>query len=187
MILFAVVASGFARAGAFVVATVILVVYGLVLALQPMPGRQLLSRTGATSARHHRSGAPRPAGVGRRAAPSILLNPLDETIFAFVIAFLQDDRGMSVGTAGLTVVAADIGGIGALLLAPRLVGRSDDHLLVATGVALAASVAAFAVLPDRFAFVPLVVVGAGVAVAWTVLQHRELTLRPGQAGTDSAR
>ncbi len=184
VILFAVVAAGYSWRGAFAVAAVILVAYGIVLAWHPLPP--------ATP----EPDAPRPMGVIRQVLRdprvwvlsllTILLNPLDETIFAFGIAFLEEERGLSASVAALSVAVANVGGIAALLLAPKLEGRDDDRLLVACGVALAASVAGFVLLPGALAVVPLLGVGAGVALAWTVLQHRELTLRPGQAGTTGA-
>jgi predicted MFS family arabinose efflux permease len=184
VILFVVLGTGFSWRGAFVVAAVILVVYAGVLALQPLPA--------ATP----EPDAPRPLGaiaqvlrdpqVWVLALLSILLNPLDETIFAFGIAFLQDDRGFSTSVAALAIALVDVGGIVALLQTSRLEGRDDDHLLVACGIGLAVSVGGFVVLPGPLALVPLVALGAGVALAWTVLQHRELTLRPGQAGTTGA-
>ena len=76
------------------------------------------------------------------------LNPLDETVFAFGIAFLQEDRGLvGVGRRARRRRSPTVGGIGALLLAPRSRATHDDRLLVASGIGLAASVAAFAVLP----------------------------------------
>jgi len=184
LILFAVVALGFSWRGAFAVAAALLVAYAAVLAMHPLP--PATPEPEAPRAMGTIAQVLRDPRVWVVAALSILLNPLDETVFAFVIAFLQEDRGLSVSTAGLAVVAADVGGIAALALTPRLEGRPDDHLLVVAGVALAAALGAFLVLPGPLAILPLALVGAGVAVTWTVLQHRELTLRPGQAGTTGA-
>jgi predicted MFS family arabinose efflux permease len=184
VILFAVVASGYSWRGAFVVAAVVLVAYAALLALHPLPPAVL--EPDAPRPRHVIGQVLRDPRVWSLALLSILLNPLDETVFAFVIAFLQDERGLALSTAGLAVVAANVGGIVALLLTPRLQGRDDDHVLAACGVVLAAAIGAFVVLPPVLALVPLAALGAGVAIGWTVLQHRELTLRPGQAGTTGA-
>lgn len=184
VILFAVVASGFSWRLAFAIVAAILVAYAVLLAAHPLPR--------ATPARD----APRPMGtiaqvlrdprVWVLALLTILLNPLDETVFAFGIAFLEEERGLTASFAALSVAVANVGGIAALLLAPKLEGHDDDHVLVACGAGLAVSTAAFVLLPGWLAVPPLLGVGAGVALAWTVLQHRELTLRPGQAGTTGA-
>ena len=184
VILFAVVASGSSWRVAFGIVAVILVGYAALLATHPLP------------AAAPEPDAPRAMGtivqvlrdprVWVLALLAILLNPLDETVFAFGIALLEEERGLTASFAALSVGVANIGGIAALLLAPKLEGHDDDRILVTCGVGLAVSTAGFVLLPGWLAVPPLLGVGAGVAIAWTVLQHRELTLRPGQAGTTGA-
>lgn len=184
VILVAVAAAGFSWRAAFAVAAAILVAYAVVLALHPLPAAT--PDDDAPTPRAVIKQVLRDPQVWQIAALAILLNPLDETIFAFGIAFLHEDQGISLSTAALAVTVANVGGIVALALAGRIERHDDDHVLVACGGLLTGGVAAFVVLPGVLAIASLFLVGAGVAMAWTVLQHRHLTLRPGQAGTVGA-
>jgi predicted MFS family arabinose efflux permease len=185
LILVGVAAAGFSWRAAFVVAAVLLVAYAAVLAMHPLPGAE--PEPDGPTPRGMIGQVLRDPQVWLLALLSILLNPLDETIFAFGIAYLGDARGIELSVAALAVGAADIGGIVALaLVIRRLEGRDDDRILVACGLGLAVSVGVFVVAPSLLVALPLLALGAGVAMAWTVLQHRELTLRPGQAGTTGA-
>jgi predicted MFS family arabinose efflux permease len=184
LILVAVTAAGYSWRAAFVVAAVILVGYGALLAVHPLPAAR--PEPDAATPRAVIGQVLRDPSVWLLAAMTILVNPLDETVFAFGIAFLGDERGIDLSLAALVITAANAGGIAALALVHRLEGRDDDRILVVCGMALALSVAGFLALPGLLIVVPLFGLGAAMAIAWTVLQHRELTLRPGQAGTTGA-
>lgn len=186
----AVAVLGLSWRAAFWAAAVLLAFYGVVLAAAPLPppatlddphvdggswGRRLLS-----------------VALDRRVCVvglmSLLMGPFDEPLIGFTIALLERERGASAAVA--TVVAL-VGVSGGLLtfavLARHLAGVAESRLLVVSGVTMTAGAAAIALVP-----VPaLVAAGAfvttvGLDVGWLALQHRTLTLRPGEVGTTKA-
>lgn len=183
-ILIGVGAIGWSWRAAFAVAGALLVAYALQLASHPLP-RAARDDDGPT-ARDHVAAVLRDPMVWVLGGLSVLINPLDETIVGFGIAYLEEERGLGASLATLAAVVATTGGILALLLPSRLARFDDDHLLVASGAVAAGSVAAFLVLPGVVALVPMLGIGAASALAWVVMQHRILTARPGAAGTTKA-
>jgi len=118
----------------------------------------------------------------------ILISILDEPFLAFAIAFFQVDRGQSAAVATLVAGAAVAGSVStAALLSIRVSEASRAQRVVAGAVVLATSAIALVVAP----WLPLQALaaagtGCGTALAWTAVEARMLTLRPGRAGTVTA-
>ncbi|MDQ3898595.1 MAG: hypothetical protein M3326_15345, partial [Actinomycetota bacterium] len=118
----------------------------------------------------------------------LLMTPFDEALLGFTIALLEHDRGASGPVATVVALAGVAGGVLSFtLLARRFEGVPDDRLLLRSSCLMAAGAVAIAFVP----FVALVAVAGlatsvGLSLAWLAVQHRSLTLRPGQVGTTKA-
>lgn len=167
-----------------------LVVYGIALGAAPLPGPappEAASHGGRSSVRVLASVArdPRVWLVGLM---SLLMGPFDEPLTGFTIALVERDLGGSAVVATLVALVGLSGGIFTYtVLARRVVNISDSRLLVVSGLTMTAGAAAIAAAAGP----ALVAVGAfvtsiGVNVGWLGLQHRTLTLRPGEVGSTKA-
>ena len=118
----------------------------------------------------------------------LLMVPFDEPLVGFTIALLENDRGASAAAATLVAFVGICGGVLAFaVLARRFEGVPDDRLLLGSVAAMTAGAVAIAAAP----VLPLVAVAGlvtsvGLNLAWLAVQHRSLTLRPGQVGTTKA-
>jgi predicted MFS family arabinose efflux permease len=184
LLLIGVAAAGMSWRAAFAIAGSLLAAYALVLAVQPIP--RAARGDDDPSPRGHVAAVLRDRRVWVLGALSVLINPLDETIVGFGIAFLEEERGLTAAVATSAALLATAGGVLGLLLAPRLERHDDDHLLVAFGILGAVGVAGFSALPGLVALAPMLLIGASAALTWVVMQHRILTVRPGAAGTTKA-
>lgn len=117
-----------------------------------------------------------------------LFGLLDEPLLGFVIAYLEQARG--VAPAGATAVTAVIVAAGlAGYLAVSAVSRrmSVRRLLIGGAAALTVSVAAIVAVPVAgVVAVAGAVFGFTGAIFYSVLQATYLSLRPGQAGATTA-
>ncbi|HEV2068852.1 MAG TPA: hypothetical protein VGR26_03570, partial [Acidimicrobiales bacterium] len=112
----------------------------------------------------------------------MLLGPLDEPMLAFLIAHLQQARGLTeTGAtliAALSVVGAFVGyatlrhWTSALALDPALLALATSALVAAPDALTASGVS--------------LLVGVFLVRVWVALQARVLRVRPGQAGTVKA-
>lgn len=202
-------AAGLGWRPAFLAAAAALAAYAALLAASPLDGddrprpasRPAFRRwLHGTSPRRHRrdgSGAAREAvaavagclrdrrvwGLG---AVSALLVPLDEPLDALAVGLLEA-RGVPLAAAAAVTAAGVVGGIVALVaLAPRLEGRGDGRLLAAAAAGAAGGLAVLVVAPAPLAAVALAGVACALDVAWLVVQHRTLTLRPEARGATKA-
>lgn len=187
------IVAGVAVAGlswrvAFGAGAVLLAVYGVVLAGAPLPG--------PVGQGVHADGANRPGlgdvlrdpAVWMIGGIGLLMGPFDEPLIGFTIALLEQERGASAAAATVVAFVGVSGGLLAFtVLARRVAGVPDHRLLAGSVAAMAAGVLAIAFVP----VLPVVALAAlvtsvGLSLAWLAVQHRGLTLRPGQVGTTKA-
>jgi hypothetical protein len=118
----------------------------------------------------------------------VLMNPFDEPLVGFTIALLEEVRGASTSAATVVTVIGLAGGVVTYaVLARPLDAWSEDALMVRGAFLVTAAAVVITTVP----VVPVVAVGAFVAsvglnIAWLGLQHRTLTIRPGQVGATKA-
>ena len=180
---------------AFAAGAVLMGLYALALTAAPLPPP---AATGATD----RPEATAADGMARRGLAAVLRDPavwvmgligllmvpFDEPLVGFTIALLEADRGASAAAATLVAFVGICGGVLAFtVLAPRLEAVPDDRLLLGSVAAMTAGAVTIVAAP----VLPLVaiaglVTAAGLNLAWLAVQHRSLTLRPGQVGTTKA-
>ena len=180
--------AGLSWRGAFATGAVLMGLYGAVLAVTPLPpppagcdGDVPLDDGGLGAV--VRDPAVWAIGLLGRA-----MGPFDETLVGFVIALLEHDRGVSPAVA---TAVAFVGLGGGLLsfttLARRLEHVDDGRVLLLAVWAMTAGAVAMVAYP-----VLLVVAAAafaesvGLNLGWLAVQHRSLTLRPGQVGRTKA-
>ena len=174
----------------FWVAAVALALYGALLAAADLPGPapQPSEEDGGRSSFRVLLSVVRDGRVWLVGLMSLLMGPFDETLLVFTIALLQQERGASVGVATLVAMVGVTGGLLAFtVLARRLEGVADSRLLVGSGLTMTAGTVMIAFLGAPV----LVMAGAFVAdvglnLGWLALQHRTLTLRPGEVGSTKA-
>jgi predicted MFS family arabinose efflux permease len=117
---------------------------------------------------------------------ALLLGPLDESLLAFLIAFAQDERGLSSTVALLLAMSTILGAIATFTV--RALRPTDPvGSLAPSTVAMAVTTVALlwfsstlAMAAAAFAF------GSAIAAFWAHLHPRILVLRPGQTGTVKA-
>jgi predicted MFS family arabinose efflux permease len=184
----AVAALGWSWRVAFGVAAALLALYGLALSATPLPPA-VRSDDGA-------DGAPRSVLLAVLRDPAVwvlgliglLMLPFDEPLFGFTIALLEQDRGASAAVATFIAFVGLSGGLVSFtVLARRFEGVADHRLLIGSVTAMTIAAVAIAVVP----VLPVVALAAfvasvGLSLAWLAMQHRSLTLRPGQVGTTKA-
>jgi predicted MFS family arabinose efflux permease len=120
------------------------------------------------------------------AATTSLLVPLDEPFLAFLIAFVEHERGLSAAAAvavAMCSVAGELFGYARQARARNAesapLGRYGTVMAVAA-VALVVVRSPVALVAGAFAF------GVGMSQLWNTLHARILQVRPGQAGTVTA-
>ena len=181
---------GFSWRAAFWVGAVALAVYGVVLAGAdlPRPARQ----TSEDGARHSSLrvllAVVRDGRVWLVGLMSLLMGPFDEALLGFTIALLQRERGVSTAVATLVALIGVSGGLLAFtVLARRLRDVPEGRLLVGSGLTmtLGALTIAYSGAPVAVA-AGAFVTDVGLNLGWLALQHRTLTLRPGQVGSTKA-
>jgi MFS family permease len=175
-----VAAAGLSWRWCFWLGAALLVVYGLWLASVPFPAPH--PSTDGTTVRGSIASVLRDPLVWIAGAAGMLLGPLDEPLLAFLIAHLENARGLTEAgatlIAGLTVVGEFVG-------YATLRRRAGN--LTSDGALLAVSTTALVAAPEAItASVAAVLVGVFLIRVWLDLQARVLTLRPGQAGTVKA-
>jgi FSR family fosmidomycin resistance protein-like MFS transporter len=182
---------------AFAVGAVAMGLYGLALAGAPLPAPPARTRVGAGdededagggSSRSSLRAVLRDPTVWLLGLIGMLMTPFDEPLVGFTIALLEQVRGASAAAATIVAFVGIAGGVLAFtVLARRFEGVADERLLVGGVAAMTAGAVAIAIVP-----VLAVVAGAalvtsiGLNLAWLAIQHRSLTLRPGQVGTTKA-
>ena len=178
-------ATGFGWRGAFWAGGAMMIVYGIFLATQPLPGP---SGPDEDEERTPWRGFLEVARDRRVIVAGLLVGVIvafDDTFVGFAVAFLTTDRGLTPTVATLAAAAGMVGGIAAAAWASRAnrrqIGLRPCAVLMFAGVLLLLSVPNVAA-----AVVGTAAVGASVNMAWIILQARYMTLRPGQAGTTSA-
>lgn len=186
---------------AFAAGAVLMGVYALALAAAPLPPPSRASGTadageeapdqgsgGGGARRLGLAAVLRDPAVWALGVIGLLMAPFDEPLVGFTIALLENDRGASTSAATLVAFVGISGGVLAFtVLARRFEGVPDDRLLLGSVTAMTAGAVFIAVAP----VVPLVAVGGlvtavGLNLAWLAVQHRSLTLRPGQVGATKA-
>ena len=181
---------GLSWRAAFWVGAAALVLYGFVLASADLPravpdppeegGRPSSFRTLLAVGRDGR--------VWLLGLMSLLMGPFDEALLGFAIALLQRERGASTAVATLVALIGVSGGLLTFtVLARRLQHVGDAPLLVVSGLTmtLGALMIAFLGAPVAVA-AGAFVTDVGLNLGWLALQHRTLTLRPGEVGSTKA-
>ena len=184
LLLAASLATGFGWRGAFWAGGAMMIVYGIFLATQPLPGPSGPDDEERTPWR----GFLEVARDRRVIVAGLLVGVIvafDDTFVGFAVAFLTTDRGLTPAVATLAAAAGMVGGIAAAAWAGRAnrrqIGLRPCAVLMFAGVLL------LLLVPNVVAAVlGTAAVGAAVNMAWIILQARYMTLRPGQAGTTSA-
>ncbi|HEX9260590.1 MAG TPA: MFS transporter [Acidimicrobiales bacterium] len=177
-------ALGWGWRPAFAITAAFVFGYGLLLAMLPLPPPTDSAESAGHAAREVLSIARDPK-VLLLSMSTMLISILDEPFLAFAIAFFQIDRGQSASVATLVAGAAVAGSVTtAAVLALRAEVGSRRRRMAAGGVVLGASAVSLVLAP----WIPLQALaaagtGCGTALAWTALEARILTLRPGRAGS----
>ena len=190
----AVAVAGFSWRSAFLVAAGLMALYAALLATVPLPppppGNGDGDEAGGSSARSVLSvlSVLKDRRVRLLGLVGLLMNPFDEPLVGFTIALLEQVRGASTSAATLVTVIGLAGGVLTYAVLARLLeGWSENALLERGAVLMTAGALVIALVP----VVAVVAVAAfaasvGLNVAWLGLQHRTLTVRPGQVGTTKA-
>ncbi|HEX2042565.1 MAG TPA: MFS transporter [Acidimicrobiales bacterium] len=181
------VAVGVSWRVAFGLGAALLVAYGLALAAAPLP-RPAPAIADGSSASGVLLAVLRDRAVWVVGLMGVLLNVFDEPLYGFTIALLEEERGASASVAILVAAVGVIGGVLAYTVLARRLEAAADHALLAgsaAAMAVGALVAALVPLLPVVAIATLVI-AVGLNLAWLGLQHRTLTLRPGQVGTTNA-
>jgi predicted MFS family arabinose efflux permease len=182
-----VAAAGVSWRAAFGVGAALLAAYGLALAAAPLPP-PAPADAGETSARGVLLAVVRDPAVWVVGLIGVLLNVFDEPLYGFTIALLEEERGASASVAILVAAVGVIGGVLSYTVLARRLETAADHVLLAgsaAGMGVGALAAALVPLLPIVALATLVI-AVGLNLAWLGLQHRTLTLRPGQVGTTNA-
>lgn len=118
----------------------------------------------------------------------LLMVPFDEPLIGFTIALLEQERGASTSVATAVAFIGICGGVLAFaVLARRFEDVADHRLLIGSVSAMTVGAVAIAVVPVlAMVAVAGLVTSIGLNLAWLAVQHRTLTLRPGQVGTTNA-
>ena len=183
--------AGLSWRAAFVAGAVLMGLYAVTLAAAPLPPPSpRIDREGDddVAGRPGLAGVLRDPGVWVLGLIGLLMVPFDEPLVGFTIALLEQDRGASAAAAtGVAFVGISGGVLAFTVLARRFEGVADDRLLLGSVIAMTVGAVAMAVAPA----LPVVAVAAlvtavGLNLAWLAVQHRSLTLRPGQVGTTKA-
>jgi FSR family fosmidomycin resistance protein-like MFS transporter len=188
---------GLSWRAAFVAGAGLMAVYAMVLAGAPLPGPS--RGAGADPGEggdDEGAGRRRPGLVAVVRDPAVwvlglvglLMVPFDEPLVGFTIALLEQERGASAAVASSVAFVGIIGGVLAFtVLAKRFEGTDDHRLLIGSVGAMTAGAVVVAVVPVlAVVAVAGLVIAIGLSLAWLAMQHRTVTLRPGQVGTTNA-
>ena len=179
-IVVAVAALGLSWRVSYVVGAGLVLLYGAWLASLPFPPphpHQDGHRVGGAVTSVLRDPAVWLAGTA-----VMLLGPLDEPMLAFLIAHLQQARGLT--ETGATLIAA-LSVVGAFVGYATLRRWKNAPALDAALLAMATS--ALVAAPDALTASGVsLLVGVFLVRVWVALQARVLRIRPGQAGTVKA-
>lgn len=184
----AVAATGLSWRVAFGAGALVLAAYGVALAAAPLPRPAGRGHGDGGGGRPGLSAVLRDPAVWTLGVIGLLMNPFDEPLAGFTIALLEQERGASAAAASLVAFVGVSGGVLAFtVLARRLQAVADDRLLAGSAAAMTAAALTIAFVP----VLPVVALAAlvasvGLSLAWLAVQHRSLTLRPGQVGTTKA-
>ncbi len=179
----------------FAAGAVLMGLYGLALAGAPLPSPPTRDGAGAgddEAGEVRRPGALRAVlrdpAVWILGLIGLLMTPFDEPLIGFTIALLEQDRGASAATATVIAFVGIGGGVLAFtVLATRFEGVADERLLVGGVAVMTAGAVTIAVVPVlAVVAVAALASSIGLSLAWLAVQHRSLTLRPGQVGTTKA-
>ncbi|MGH9264199.1 MAG: MFS transporter [Acidimicrobiales bacterium] len=183
----AVAVAGLSWRVTFAAAAVLMGLYALLLAAAPLPP-PVRNGDGEDEGRPGLGAVVRDPAVWVLGLVGLLMVPFDEPLVGFTIALLEEERGASAGAATVIAFVGVAGGLLAFtVLARRLEAVADHRLLLWSATAMAGAALAIAVVPV-LAVVALagLVAGVGLSLAWLAVQHRILTVRPGQVGTTKA-
>ncbi|MDQ3782438.1 MAG: MFS transporter [Actinomycetota bacterium] len=184
--------AGLSWRAAFGAGAVLMGVYALALAGAPLPpparGEGADDSGNGGKRRKGLAAVLRDPAVWVMGLIGLLMMPFDEPLVGFTIALLENDRGASAAAATVVAFVGICGGVLAFaVLAGRFEGVPDNRLLLGSVAAMTGGAVAIAVAP----VLPVVAVAGlvtsvGLNLAWLAVQHRSLTLRPGQVGTTKA-
>lgn len=184
--------AGLSWRAAFGAGAFLMGIYALALAGAPLPppaGDQEDGGSGdGVKSRLGLAAVLRDPAVWAMGLIGLLMVPFDEPLVGFTIALLENDRGASAAAATLVAFVGICGGVLAFaVLARRFEGVPDDRLLLGSVAAMTAGAVAIALAPVlAVVAVAGLVTSVGLNLAWLAVQHRSLTLRPGQVGTTKA-
>jgi predicted MFS family arabinose efflux permease len=187
-IITAVALCGLSWRAAFAVGSALMALYGLVLSAAPLPPPDRAGDGTGDGSGRRLAGVLRDPAVWIVGGIALLMGPFDEPLFAFTIALLQEDRGASTAVAtAVTMVGLAGGLLSYTVLARRFEGIADHRLLIGSALAMGAAAVVIALVPVvALVALALLLASIGLNLAWLALQHRSLTLRPGQVGTTQA-
>ncbi|HEX2117840.1 MAG TPA: MFS transporter [Acidimicrobiales bacterium] len=183
----AVAVAGLSWRVTFSAAAVLMGLYALLLAAAPLPP-PVSNGDGEDEDRPGLGAVVRDPAVWVLGLIGLLMVPFDEPLVGFTIALLEEERGASAGAATVIAFVGVAGGLLAFtVLARRLEAVEDHRLLLWSVTAMAVAALAIAVVPV-LAVVAIagLVAAVGLSLAWLAVQHRILTVRPGQVGTTKA-
>lgn len=186
-LLAAVAVTGRSWRVAFAVAAGLMTLYAMALAAAPLPPPKAEDE-GEDEDRRGLGAVLRDPAVWVVGLIGLLITPFDEPLVGFTIALLEQERGASSAVATVVALVGVCGGIVAFtVLARRFESVDDDRLLLHSAWAITGAALVIAAVP-LVAVVALAAFAAsvGLCLAWLAVQHRSLTLRPGQVGTTKA-
>jgi len=190
-----VAASGLSWRVAFWSGAALLGLYGVLLAASPLPAPPAAANAdheaddawpGTT--RNRVAAVLRDPAVWIVALITLLMIPFDEALVGFAIALLEHNGGASAAAATVVAVIGLSGGVlSYTVLARRFENADDRRVLVGSAVAMTAGALVIPLVPVLAGVAAgLFVSAVGLNLAWLAVQHRSLTLRPGQVGTTVA-
>ena len=186
-LLAAVAIAGHSWRVAFGAAAVLMALYAVGLAVAPLP-RPTRDGDGEEDGGSALAAVLRDPAVWVFGLIGLLMAPFDEPLVGFTIALLEQERGASSSAANVVALVAVGGGVLAFtVLARRVEPVDDDRLLLRSVAVMTAAALAIAVVPVVVVIaLAALAASVGLGLAWLAVQHRSLTLRPGQVGTTKA-
>ena len=185
-----VVVSGLSWRVSFGAGAGVMALYGVALATAPLPPP--VGPDGddgdADNGRPGLVAVLRDPGVWVIGLIGLLMTPFDEALVGFTVALLEHDRGASGPVATVVAFVGVAGGVLSFtVLARRFDGVPDRRLLLRSTWLMAGGAVAIAVVPVlALVAVAGLTTSVGLSLAWLAVQHRSLTVRPGQVGTTKA-
>lgn len=174
------VGLGLSWRACFYAAAVLVAAYGAWLATLPFPPPH--PTADGDTVRGAMWSVVRDPVVWLAGAVTMLIGPLDEPLLAFMIAHLENARGLTA--AGATAIAT-LSVVGAFVGYATLRRRRGQ--LPADALLLALATTGVVIAPETVtASVASLLVGTFLVRVWIDVQARVLTVRPGQAGTVKA-